>query len=111
MIPLRDLNPTRRRPIITITIIILNVLVFLFELVLSSEAQNALVYQFGVIPLNVVNNFGPATALTFLTSIFMHAGVMHILSNMLYLYIFGDNIESIHASDIILLPFHAAACV
>ncbi len=93
MIPLRDLNPTRRRPLITYGIIALNILVFLYEIMLPERAQNNLVRQFGVIPWRVVNDFGPTTALTLFTSMFLHGGFLHILSNMLYLYIFGDNVE------------------
>jgi membrane associated rhomboid family serine protease len=85
MIPLRDVIPSRTTPYITITIIVLNALVFLWELSLGPDA-NALVFSLGLIPaaFSWVNVF---------TSMFVHGGLLHFGGNMLYLWIFGDNVE------------------
>jgi membrane associated rhomboid family serine protease len=86
MIPLRDVIPSRTVPFVTITIIVLNALAFLFELSLPGAERRLLLQQFGVVPalFNWTSVF---------TSMFLHGGWMHILGNMLYLWIFGDNVE------------------
>jgi len=100
MIPLHDDNPTTIRPLVTITIIVLCVLVFLWELSLGPEGLQRAVYAFGAIPAVLFDRveLNPALAvipaeLTLVTSMFMHGGWMHLISNMLYLWIFGNNIE------------------
>jgi membrane associated rhomboid family serine protease len=93
MIPLRDINPTRRFPFMTVAIIAINALVFVYESSLGDRALYQLVTQAGIIPYQVTQQFGPAVARDFLTSMFLHGGWMHLLSNMLYLWIFGNNIE------------------
>jgi membrane associated rhomboid family serine protease len=94
VLPLRDFIPTRRFPVLTVGIIIVNIIVFAYELL--AEASGTLertFYTMGVVPFNVTHNFGPAVALSFLTAMFLHGGPMHIASNMLYLWIFGNNVE------------------
>lgn len=95
MIPLRDINPTRRFPIITVTLIAVNTLVFIYELNLSDRALNELIMTAGVIPYHVTHSFGLPAARDLITSMFLHGGWMHLLSNMLYLWIFGNNIEDV----------------
>lgn len=95
MIPLRDLNPTRRFPIVTLALIATNILVFLYELNLGDPALYRLIRSAGVIPYEVTHGLNPAVARDFITSMFLHGGWMHLLSNMLYLWIFGNNIEDI----------------
>ena len=95
MIPLRDINPTRRFPLVTLALIGTNVLIFLYELSLDGRALDQLILTGGVIPYQVTNNFGVDVARDMLTSMFLHGGWMHLLSNMLYLWIFGNNIEDI----------------
>lgn len=95
MLPLRDDNPTRRFPIMTIAIIALNILAFLYEIMLPEPELNQLVLQMGVIPYRVTRDFGLPVAITFLTAMFLHGGFMHIFGNMLYLWIFGDNVEDV----------------
>jgi membrane associated rhomboid family serine protease len=95
MIPLRDIHPTRRLPIITISLIATNVLVFLYQVSLDDRALNQLILSAGMIPHQVTHNFGLAVGRDLLTSMFLHGGWMHLLSNMLYLWIFGDNIEDV----------------
>jgi membrane associated rhomboid family serine protease len=95
MIPYKDDNPTRTFPFVTIAIIVLNVFVFILQL-MSEEGGRDLVYSYGAIPYNIMNfkSHQPIPAvLTIFTSMFMHGGLLHIAGNMLYLWIFGDNIE------------------
>ncbi|HVB38906.1 MAG TPA: rhomboid family intramembrane serine protease [Vicinamibacterales bacterium] len=86
MIPLRDIVPSRTRPYVTVTIIVLNVAAFLFELSLPPDTRQAFLQAFGVVP-------AAFTWPTVFTSMFLHAGWLHIGGNMLYLWIFGDNVE------------------
>jgi membrane associated rhomboid family serine protease len=86
MIPLRDIVPSRTRPYVTVTLIILNSVAFLFELSLPPDARQQFLYVFGLVPAH----FSWATVFT---SMFLHAGWLHVGGNMLYLWIFGDNVE------------------
>ncbi len=99
MIPLHDDNPTRNTPYVTIGIIIVCVLVFLWELSLGKRLELA-VYSLGMTPAIVFGNKHLLPELnlvpewmTIFTSMFLHAGWMHLIGNMLYLWIFGDNVE------------------
>ncbi|MBI2756578.1 MAG: rhomboid family intramembrane serine protease [Chloroflexi bacterium] len=101
MIPLSDApGPRRLKPIVNWLLILVNVGVFLYELSLGDRALSQLFYAAGVVPVEFTRGqevgppppFGP-TWTTVLTSMFMHAGFLHIGSNMLYLFIFGDNVE------------------
>ena len=93
MIPLRDNNPTKRLPIMTIILIAINVIVFLYTNSLSTRAQARFYIDYGLIPLKVTAIFDTTSALTFITSMFLHGGWLHIGGNMVYLWIFGNNIE------------------
>ncbi len=94
MIPLRDLNPTRRFPVVTVTLIIVNVAVFLYQTVVWTAGDvRRMVYTMGLVPFAVTHAFSPAVAITFFTAMFMHSGLVHIAGNMLYLWIFGNNVE------------------
>jgi membrane associated rhomboid family serine protease len=86
VIPLRDVIPSRTRPGVTITLIVVNVLVYLFSLALTRESREAFIIAFGLVPayFSIVNVF---------TSIFVHGGLAHLAGNMLFLWIFGDNVE------------------
>jgi membrane associated rhomboid family serine protease len=92
MIPIRDENPTHITPIITYLLIVFNIAVFIFQNFLGAVDQ-AFVYQFALIPSQVTANLTLGSVLPIFTSMFMHAGLAHILGNMLYLWIFGDNVE------------------
>ncbi len=96
MLPLRDENPLRGTPYVTYGLIALNVLAFLYELSLGRNVD-LLFQQLGVIPYEFTHftDIGPPTLFPWnlLTSMFLHGGWMHLLGNMLYLWIFGDNVE------------------
>tara|TARA_Y100000590_G_scaffold438816_1_gene562073 strand:+ start:1436 stop:2119 length:684 start_codon:yes stop_codon:yes gene_type:complete len=100
MIPLKDDNPTSGRPIITYIIISICVLVFLAELGSESYKTGRLFYSYGLIPSVLMGHNQLPTDfyvipayMTIFTSMFMHGGFMHIIGNMLYMWIFADNIE------------------
>ena len=102
MIPLHDDNPTEQTPFVTITFIAFCVAVFLYEQRLPQEAVELFAFQYGAIPALIFGQASlPAEAasipasLTLLTSMFLHGGWMHLLGNMLYLWIFGNNIEDV----------------
>jgi membrane associated rhomboid family serine protease len=86
VIPLRDVIPSRTTPYITITIITLNALAWFFELSLPHAALNEFLTVFGVVPASF-------SAPTLITSMFLHGSWSHVLGNMWYLWIFGDNVE------------------
>jgi membrane associated rhomboid family serine protease len=100
MIPLRDDNPTSITPVVTIGLIAINVLVFFYQVSLGPREEELLVYQYGSIPAVVfgsrqlpsdIQAIPPTFSL--ITSMFLHGGFMHLAGNMLYLWIFGNNIE------------------
>ena len=92
MIPLRDENPVHSVPIITYLLIAVNIVVFIFQSMLGSY-QEQFVYQFALIPNEVTSFSSLGSLFDIFTSMFMHAGLAHIGGNMLYLWIFGDNVE------------------
>ena len=98
MIPIRDENPSGSVPVVTRALIAVNAGVFLYELMLGPGIAEFF-QRFGMVPLRVSLAFGEgaepvaAPALTFVTSMFLHGGWMHLLGNMWYLWIFGDNLE------------------
>lgn len=92
MIPLRDSNRSRYFPVMNWILIGANALVFLFELSLSNGELERFVNAFALVPARL--NTDPTTfGITVLSSMFMHAGWFHFLSNMWVLFIFGDNVE------------------
>ena len=105
MIPLRDDIPSRSTPLVTVGLIVANVLVFLYQLSLqmSSDpgalrAAQEFVVEFGAVPCRLTGaclspDQFPPPVLTVFTSMFLHGGLFHIGGNMLYLWIFGDNVE------------------
>ena len=100
MIPLKDDNPTSGRPIITYFLIGLCVVVFLMQLGSQSYKSGQLFYSYGLIPSVLMGNkqlpielYAVPAFVTIFTSMFMHGGFMHLIGNMLYMWIFADNIE------------------
>jgi membrane associated rhomboid family serine protease len=92
-IPLKDVNPTEKTPYVTITLIALNVLVFLFESALPTPQLNRFIWAWGLVPADFWHTGSPFRWMTLFTSMFLHGGWWHLISNMLALYIFGDNVE------------------
>ncbi len=93
MIPIRDMNPTRRRPVVTYALIAINLVVFLGEYALGSDSMQRITYRFGVVPNMLLHSGHPGSWVTPLTSMFMHGGWLHVLGNMWFLHVFGDNVE------------------
>ena len=87
MIPLRDVIPSRTTPYITISLVVINALVFLYQLSLGGDINN-FVFTYGLVPADF-------TWISVLTSMFLHGGFLHVAGNMLYLWIFGDNLERV----------------
>jgi membrane associated rhomboid family serine protease len=92
MIPIKDTIRSRSFPLVTWTLIILNVLVFIYETNLSAAGLNRLFNTYGLVANHIVWS-DPATWYPFFTHMFLHGGWMHIISNMWFLAIFGDNVE------------------
>ena len=105
MLPLNDDNPIHSTPVATVTFIIACCMVFLYQSSLLSSRGELFIYQYGAIPAVL---FGQAAlppevmaipaAATVLTSMFLHGSWMHLIGNMLYLWIFGNNIEDVMGS-------------
>jgi membrane associated rhomboid family serine protease len=100
MIPLRDDQPRFSTPYVTYFLIGLNLVVFLFEATLAPQNFKALLYQLGMVPANITGLLAGASRiglmaafLPALTSMFLHGSWMHVIGNMWFLWIFGDNIE------------------
>lgn len=93
MIPLKDENPTETFPFITIAFIIANALVFAYEISLGETSLEPFVRTMAVIPTEIRRGFALGEYPTLFTSMFLHGGPLHLLGNMLYLWIFGNNIE------------------
>ncbi|MBI4169332.1 MAG: rhomboid family intramembrane serine protease [Acidobacteria bacterium] len=99
MIPLKDDNPTRTFPFVTVLLIAANLALFLWEVLLSAGARDELILKLAVIPFEITH-LEPGEAdlvlyngMTLLTAMFVHGGVLHLAGNMIYLWIFGNNIE------------------
>ena len=102
MIPLRDANPTRRTPVVTIGLIIASVVVFAWELGLLTsggiEALDGFIDRWGLVPAQLTQDIETGSLLNLdtldlVTSQFLHGGFLHLLSNLLFLWIFGNNVE------------------
>ncbi len=92
MIPLHDDNPRVMTPFVNYGLIALNLFVFFHQFTLQDVDLQAFVYTYGAIPVQITSGEG---YFSLFTSMFLHGGLLHLLSNMLYLYIFGDNIEGL----------------
>jgi len=106
LFPLRDVNPVTRRPEMTWALIAVTTGVFAFQALAHTDHAREMAYLFGIVPARFshpewakriglpVDSYWP-----FVTSIFLHAGVLHLVSNMWILWIFGDNVEDRGARD------------
>ncbi|MFN4132913.1 MAG: rhomboid family intramembrane serine protease [Candidatus Hadarchaeales archaeon] len=90
MFPLKDENPSRRRPVVTWALIIINFAIFTGGWAAGVFEQT--IEEFGMKPVEIV---GGRNLHTLITSMFLHGGILHIAGNMLYLWIFGDNVEDL----------------
>ncbi len=88
MIPLRDTQPSNSFPAVTLVIIVINVLVFLFQVSLEPHYLNYFIARYGVVP----DRF---ELTDLVTSMFLHGGWMHLIGNMWFLWIYGDNVEDV----------------
>ena len=104
MFPLKDDNPSNSAPVVTVALIVLNALFFVYQISLEAggadgaRAGQAFIEEFGLVPCRLtgacrVGPELPSPILTIFTSMFMHGGLFHIGGNMLYLWIFGNNVE------------------
>ena len=93
MFPYKDDNPTQTFPFITVALMAVNILIFTAQ---AGVGLNASVASFGALPHSIITMTGPQNihpSFTVFTSMFMHGGLLHLGGNMLYLWIFGDNVE------------------
>src|SRR5208282_4185046 len=100
MLPIRDDQPRYSTPFVTWFLIGLNLAIFFFEWSLDPRSLNLIIHQFGVVPYHTAAFLGGshwyslgAIVLPFFTSLFLHGSWMHVIGNMWFLYIFGDNVE------------------
>jgi len=115
MIPIRDDQPRFSTPYVTYFLVALNVVIFLMELSVGSQSRgalNALIFEFGVVPKQVLDSLGGGPQLSpvgavipIFTSMFLHGSWLHIIGNMWVLWIFGDNIED-HVGHFLYLMFY-----
>jgi membrane associated rhomboid family serine protease len=100
MLPIRDDQARYSTPWVNNFLIGLNLLIFLFEAALDRQSLNTLIHQFGVVPYHLAAFLAgstryplPAIVVPFFTSMFLHGSWMHVIGNMWFLFIFGDNVE------------------
>src|SRR6202795_3033114 len=100
MLPIRDDQPRYSTPLVTRFLIVLNLAIFVLEWALDPQSLKLLAHQFGVVPYHLAAFLGGsschsllAVVLPFFTSMFLHGSWMHVIGNMWFLYIFGDNVE------------------
>jgi membrane associated rhomboid family serine protease len=111
VIPLRDDNPGRTTPVVTVAIMAANILIFLYQVSLGREQMQELVFRLGLIPAEVTTGVdlvpGLPVSLSFLTSMFLHGDIMHLAGNMLFLWVFGNNVED-ETGHFLFLIFYVA---
>ncbi len=115
MIPLRDDNPTKSVPVVTRTLIVLNALAFMLELA-QGDSLPEFLRDWGIVPGRLFASLSGQTSLplelsTVFTSMFLHGGWLHLIGNMWYLWIFGDNVEDRMGSARFLAFYLAAGFV
>jgi len=88
MIPLKDINPSRSFPIVNLTIILICSVVWLYEVSLEEYEFNRFIYNFGLVPVEVFSK-----PYQLFTHMFLHGSWLHIIGNMWFLWVFGDNVE------------------
>jgi membrane associated rhomboid family serine protease len=100
MLPIKDDQPRYSTPFVTWFLIVFNLLIFLFEASLDARSLNLLIHQFGVVPYHTALLLRgssryplPSVILPYFTSLFLHGSWLHVIGNVWFLYIFGDNVE------------------
>jgi membrane associated rhomboid family serine protease len=93
MLPVKDEMSTRETPVVNYVLIAINVIVYLFMALAGPETQEAIIAKYAMVPAHFADGVTLADIMTIFTSMFMHAGLAHLGGNMLYLWIFGDNVE------------------
>ena len=112
MLPIKDLNPTKRFPIANITLIAINVLVyFVYQATLDAEASYALALDWAVVPTLITRGLNTEAIIDIIRAMFMHGSIAHLGGNMLYLWIFGDNLEDRLGIPLYLAFYFAAGAV
>lgn len=100
--PLKDENPTEKKPILTVTLIVANVGIFLFAYLSGQNAYEQILSKYGMIPNEISKGINLHTIFT---SMFLHGGFVHLIGNVLFLWIFGDNIEDLFGRSKFLLIY------
>lgn len=112
MLPLKDFNPTRRTPVFTYLLIAINVVVFFWEQLQSPAALQQAFLRLAVVPASAVQNpLALDTWLDFVRSMFFHGGWFHLGGNMLYLWLFGDNLEDRMGAPLYLIFYFVSGFV
>ena len=99
MIPLKDRNPRSTTPVVTLTLIVVNTLAFLYELTLPERLEQSFMMSYAMVPARLTHLLAAPhvplqiALLPFLTSMFLHGGWLHLIGNMWFLWVFGDNVE------------------
>ena len=98
MFPIKDDNPTESRPYVTCALIGLNILIFFYQIGLEENIRTSLILEYGFKPSQLFSNANSmnlkqSSLLTIFTSMFLHGGLFHLLGNMLFLWIYGNNVE------------------
>jgi membrane associated rhomboid family serine protease len=113
LIPVSDEPKTRRFPYVNVALILACVIVFIYELTLSEAETNSFFLDYGVVPEDISDLAEGRLSLpelaTVITSAFVHGGILHLVGNMLYLWVFGDNIEDVLGHVFYLLFYIVAA--
>ena len=98
MFPIKDDNPTESRPYVTCALIGLNILIFFYQIGLEENIRTSLIFEYGFKPSQLFSNensmnLKQSSLFTIFTSMFLHGGLFHLLGNMLFLWIYGNNVE------------------
>jgi membrane associated rhomboid family serine protease len=93
VIPIRDLARARNRPWVTWAIIAVNAAVFAFQYALGPDGEEAMIRAYGLVPAVLFSGQAPGSYVTPVTHMFLHGGILHVVGNMWFLHVFGDNVE------------------
>lgn len=112
MIPLGTYNnPTKTKPYLTYSLILINILVFVWELSLPPSELTQAFFQLSIVPCQFVYGFSPVQIVDFFRSMFLHADIWHLIGNMIFLWIFATNVEDVLGRRRFLLLYFAGGFV